>query len=345
MNDHNTLARFATPTNLMVGRSYLGRIRVDTIDGATASIAGIDLYDSTSLDISEPFMTVGVGDSYGGPTDSAADFRSGATVDGLFCVVEVGPGGNISTTFNGIHFAWFRHFETQPPQWRMVANGGLVNVIVCPEEFVTCSPFAFPFGWKVCDEGEFGFQYPLKPNQPAFVSSVGTEGLPEGWRLEYQACNPDDPNNDATPGIRSPWNFLAANCCSTSVGGDDDDGTGDGDDDEETGGGGGGGDDEARCDELGFLCALVVRECFDANGVAFNKWCLIDDRMGCWIHSGRRCFCDTRLDINGDPIPNPNTLPPGTVIITGCGAPGAIPPCSELPEDQNDPEPYHCPPP
>lgn len=326
MGNENTNARFAPPS-LQRNRSYLGRIR-GSADGQVMTLTGIDLYDSTSLDVSDPFTTTAeFGEQFGGITNGALDFASGAPVNNLFCVIDVFPDGRFSLIYNGIHFGWFRFRAGPPHSWVLVTRGGIAQVFICSEEpAVPCNPFAEPFGYLHC-EGAPVVNL-LGSNQPAFCSA----GV-MGWRLEYQACDPDDEDNDSPPGIRSPFNFLSANCCSSSSEDpeDEDDGLGDSDDEEEDDGGGGDEDPPADCRNLGLSCVAIAQECIHPGPPAtiFHRWCI--SSFGCFTGTGGRCFCQLNEDINGDPLPLPGSVPPGTAILVHCANSAQGAPCSDDP--------------
>jgi hypothetical protein len=318
MDNELAFARYA-PINsggLVPGKPYLGRIRTvakETDANGVRTYAlneGVDLYDETSGDLTKPFARVGVG-SVLGAASSIGNVPGGVPLDNIFCVVTADQRGALSVEVEGIYYAWFEPLTGDAGGWSLVAVGGLSQVIPCDAgPNVPCIPFSPPFTASNVDTNFDGIpdSLNLSHGERVFVEATGPGTTMREWRAEYQACKPDDANNDAPPGIRSPWNFLASNCCKS---GD----TVDGDPDPTPP------PDDRNCNQLALNCAITVKQCHTAMppfDQPYKVYCRLDGSMFCATQTGGRCFCSNTFDVAGNVIPDASTLPAGTVLFVRC---------------------------
>jgi hypothetical protein len=320
MSDQNVPARFAVPSTsgIVAGVPYLGRVVTASrsFEGSAAilQVDGIEVYAGNNKDPSHPTTIAGQGKIFGGQGGFLGDQIFGAPTTHIHCIVTFDEHGDFSLTLHGIDYAWFEPSGTNPTLWAMKGRNGISQGIQC-EDGVECLPFDPPWGGAYDPSTHIRF---YSESQPVFVAATGIDASGSEWRAEYQACKADDPDNDTPPGIRSPWNLLSENCCKGP-----DDGGG-------TGGGGGGGGGNGPCDNLNLNCAVQCKACFRPNALPFRKWCLIDGLDACNQQTAGRCFCSA-TQINGDPLPDPNTVPPGAVLVVKCSdSPSRLPLCSNI---------------
>ncbi len=319
----------------LIGKTFLGRAREISVQIDALGVTyintelGIDLYNNSSKNLTTPFKTIKTGAAFRSPTSGPPSFH-GHPINNLFCWVTFEVNGNVHIECNGLTAAWFFPVGLGPEMyWVMQSKRGLSLILdgCCPflpppfmdtrypDLDVTLDPCQF------CFDG-FNFKAPVFAVSPLDVALGPAElGTPWGWQAELQVCDlsGDDENTDPGGGPASPWNVLTRNCCATGEGGGPDGDIGEGDDTD---------DDPpppGDCATNGIFCKIMVKRA--VRGLGGNDvyvWCLPTENGRltnyCVTDSGTlTCRC-SHVDLAGNPIPNPNTTPPGTIIFVKCEA-------------------------
>jgi hypothetical protein len=281
-------------------------------------VDGIRLYNSGSHNLSDPFMTIfsSVGilmanRSFGGV--------AGVPISNIFCWVTFGMKGETKFECFGVTAAWFDSIAAPGnfPAWKMKAVGGIEHTLMGE------CPFIPPFG--LCSDRDpddnpnapcwrgLSVTAPLfvVSSQFAYFGDSGTAfGLPQA---EFQSCDLSEENTRLDPGNgpASPWNTLSRNCCANTED-QNDTGVGDGDTDVPPPPPG------DTCGTNGLFCKYLCK--FDRGG-GQRIWCLPTENGRltnyCVTETAGNCKCSS-LDLAGNPIPDPNTVPLGTIIFVKC---------------------------
>lgn len=336
--DWSTIAPVSVDGDIF-GHTFLGQLKevlapTTGNDQAVYTITEVWVYRKGCKNLTTPFLRIPVPLN----TSSPGPFMGihGVPLSNMFCFVAFDVGGGMSIICEGVSHAWFNPVGVGDGMgWEMIATGGLSMILsgICP--------FAPPpdVGWLGAPPpGGFGSPYPgfskaapLFASQPAETAAAGVIFGYGYFRVELQVCDLDDENLDESDGPASPYNTLTTNCCRNTD--NVDDGIGNSDQ-----GDGGGGGEPTDCNN-GMTCKIVCKA--DAGGGGLGG-----PRPGwCYPRDGNRTtdYCETDMppalgckcshtDAAGNPVPDPTTVPVGTVLFVKC-APGnfrGYSPCEQV---------------